>query len=75
MHWPRLNIFLTTNSTPSKQPIRWKRVVWMNLLFLGGCILAIFTIPRTTRLSVFGFSCLVVVIALNAMSFGFTEAR
>lgn len=49
----------------NKNPIRWKIVLLMNLGMLGGCIVAAFTLPRTTRLSVFGVNCLVTVVTFN----------
>lgn len=37
----------------------------VNLGMLGGCVVAAFILPPTTRLSVFGFSCLFVVVVFN----------
>lgn len=54
-----------------KQSIRWKRVVLINLAILGGCIVALFPVSPTTRLSVFGFSCLIAVIAFNFLFLSF----
>jgi hypothetical protein len=53
------------NPMANKNPIRWKIVLLMNLSMLGGCVLAAFTLPPTTRLSIFGYSCLAVVITMN----------
>lgn len=49
----------------NKGPIRWRSVLLVNLGMLGGCVVAVFTVPPTTRLSVFGFSCVFVLVALN----------
>jgi hypothetical protein len=48
-----------------KGPIRWKVVLLVNAAMLGGCIVALFAVPPTTRFTVFGFSCLSVVVASN----------